>query len=120
MHYYLEIIDFENVENYEIEEFYKNKIVQMLKNPIFKNLNCGKVYKEFEFIDNNVEKSHGIIDLMIIYDKYIDIIDYKLKNIDDKSYLNQLNGYKQYIEKKLNKPVNTYLYSILDETLKKI
>ena len=59
-------------------------------------------------------KYHGIIDLMLEYDDHIDIIDYKLKNIDDKKYAEQLNGYKNFIESKSNKKVNLYLYSIID------
>lgn len=119
MHYYLEVVDFNSVEKYKIDDFYKNKIVHMLENPIFKNISCGKVYKEFEFIDKDVDK-HGIIDLMIIYDDYVDIIDYKLKNIDDDAYYEQLNGYKEYISKVTGKNVNTYLYSIFDEEIKKV
>ena len=63
---------------------------------------------------------HGIIDLMFEYEEYIDIIDYKLKDIEDKNYLNQLNGYKEYIENKTNKKVNIYLYSIINNDLRKI
>ena len=60
----------------------------------------------------------GVIDLMLEYDDYINIIDYKLKEIDDKSYVKQLTGYKKYIEEITNKRVNIYLYSILSNELK--
>ena len=43
-----------------------------------------------------------------------------IKNIKDENYLKQLNGYKEYIKGKLNKDVNIYLYSILDESVEKI
>jgi len=79
------------------------------------------VYKEYEFIyeeDNTTYK--GIIDLMLEYDNYINIIDYKLKNIDDEGYLKQLNGYKKYIEDINDKKVNIYLYSIMDDELREI
>ena len=81
----------------------------------------SKIYKEYEFIFN--EKNtlfHGIIDLMFEYEEYIDIIDYKLKSINDEAYTEQLIGYKKYIENKTNKKVNIYLYSIIDNKLKKI
>ena len=55
---------------------------------------------------------------MFEYENYIDIIDYKLKNIDDEEYLKQLEGYKNYIYNKTKKEVNIYLYSILDNDLK--
>ena len=79
------------------------------------------VYKEYEFIyevDNIQYK--GIIDLMLEYDDYINIIDYKLKNIDDENYLKQLNGYKNYIELISDKKVDIYLYSIMNDELRKL
>ena len=63
---------------------------------------------------------HGIIDLMFIYDDHIDIIDYKLKNIEDEAYMIQLNGYKEFIYLKTKKKINIYLYSILNNELKKL
>ena len=63
---------------------------------------------------------HGIIDLMLEYNDHIDIIDYKLKNIEDENYFKQLNGYKNYIENKTNKKTNIYLYSIMDNIIEEI
>ena len=85
------------------------------------NLEDAKIYKEYEFNykDSN-NKYNGVIDLMLEYNDYIDIVDYKLKNIDDEAYKKQLLGYKSYIENISSKKVNVYLYSIIDETLKKI
>ena len=79
------------------------------------------VYKEYEFIyeEDNV-RYKGIIDLMLEYDNYINIIDYKLKNIDDENYLKQLHGYKKYIESISDKNVYIYLYSIMDDELRKL
>ena len=121
IHYILETLNFNN-PNLDIEDTsIKNKIKTFLNNDIFKNINKGKIYKEYEFLFNDKnEVYHGIIDLMVVYDDYIDIIDYKLKNIDDKEYKNQLLGYKKYIQNKLNKKVNLYLYSIYDEILTKV
>ena len=69
---------------------------------------------------NNNITYHSIIDLMLEYDNNIKIIDYKLKNINDNAYLKQLNGYKDYIENRFNKPTNIYLYSVTNNTLEKI
>ena len=60
---------------------------------------------------------HGIIDLMLVYDNHIDIIDYKLMNTTSEEYINQLNGYKGYIEKTFGKSVNLYLYSIVNNEI---
>ena len=57
---------------------------------------------------------------MLEYEDYINIIDYKLKNIDDENYIKQLNGYKKYIESISNKKVYTYLYSIMDNMIKEV
>lgn len=122
-HYILENIDFKNkdIEKYDIDNFYKQHIVQFLNLDIFKNLDNATIYKEYEFMEiNDGIKSHGIIDLMIEHDNYIDIIDYKFKNIDDEAYHKQLIGYKNYIEKKTNKKVNIYLYSIMNNNLKNV
>ena len=43
-----------------------------------------------------------------------------MKNITDENYLNQLSGYKKYIENITKKRVNIYLYSILDDKLQEL
>ena len=57
---------------------------------------------------------------MIVHDEYIDIVDYKLNDLTDENYINQLNGYKAYISKNTTKQVNIYLFSLLTSTLKKL
>ena len=54
---------------------------------------------------------------MLEYDDHIDIIDYKLKYIEDDNYLKQLKGYQTYIKNKTLKDVNIYLYSVLDNKI---
>ena len=121
IHYFLELIDFKNPNLNNIDNFYKEKINNFLNQDILKNINEANIYKEYEFIDEiNNESYHGIIDLMLEYKDHIDIIDYKLKNIEDKAYINQLNGYKNYIEKKSNKKTNIYLYSILENRVEEV
>ena len=110
VHHILELDDFSNPVHDESIKFlnrYNNK--------------PEKVYKEYEFVyEENNTINHGIIDLMFEYDDFIDIIDYKLSEIEDEAYNKQLLGYKTYIESKTNKKVNTYLYSIMKDELKKI
>lgn len=122
IHEVFETIDFKTKDLCNIkDEFVLNKVNSFINSDIMQNASKAKVYKEYEFIYvKDKVKYHGIIDLMLEYDTYIDIIDYKLKNIKDKAYLEQLNGYKNYIENKCNKTVNIYLYSIIDEKLEKI
>ena len=119
IHEYLEFFDFKK-PNFEVisNQFIKDLIIKLLNHPIMKNLNSSTIYQEYEFIykENNTEY-HGVIDLMLEYDEHIDIIDYKLKDISDEAYKQQLKGYKQYISSKTDKKISLYLYSILDNKL---
>lgn len=124
IHELLELIDFKNInlDTLNLTYFEKKIIIDFLSQPIMKNIKDANILKEYEFYttdDNNQEK-HGIIDLMLEYNDHIDIIDYKLKNIEDDEYINQLHGYQQYIEKKTSKKTRCYLYSILDKKIKEI
>jgi len=115
MHYLFEIIDFNNPDYSLIDDKHKKYIEMFLNSGIDFS---GKIYKEYEFVyEEDSICHHGIIDLMIEYKDYIQIIDYKLKNIDDDNYLKQLLGYKDYISKKTGKYVSIYLYSIINGTL---
>ena len=121
IHNVFELVDFKNPNFTLINENAKKYLINFLKQDILKNIANSKIYKEYEFYyeyQNN--KMHGIIDLMIEYDDYIDIIDYKLKNIKDDNYIKQLKGYKEYIFNKTNKKVNIYLYSILDDKMESL
>jgi len=124
-----ELINKDNIKSME----YGTKIHEMMEfsnvtdnecfNRLFNKIdnNYINLYREYEFMYEEQDGIYnGIIDLMIEYSDYINIIDYKLKNIDDKNYNKQLNGYKKYIESITNKRVNIYLYSILDDELKEV
>ena len=103
LHYIFEIEDFNTTTNKYVLNFL-NKI----------DRNYINIYKEYEFIYND---TIGIIDLILEYDNHIDIIDYKTKNVVDEAYINQLTGYKNYIESITDKKINLYLYSIVDDEL---
>ncbi len=121
MHYYLEVLDFNNPDFEGIENKYVNKLKAFLGSDIMANVSLAKIYKEYEFVykEGNEEK-HGIIDLLLEYYDHFVIIDYKTKNIDDEHYDEQLNGYRNYISSLSNKSVKCYLYSIIDETYREV
>ena len=121
VHEVLELIDFKNYDEKVIEDkFIRSKVTKFLNSDFMKDVKNANIYHEYEFIyDKDNTSYHGIIDLMLEYDDYIDIVDFKLKNIDDEKYLNQLNGYREYINSISNKKANIYLYSIIDETIQK-
>ena len=122
VHEVLENINLKNPDYALINNsFIERKIKAFLSSDITKNIQEANIYKEYEFMyESDNITHHGIIDLMLEYDKYIDIIDYKLSDITDENYINQLNGYKEYIKKISNKEVNVYLYSIIKEQVKRI
>ena len=122
VHEILEHIDFKNLDLSLIENsFIKNIINSLVKTPLFKDIENAIIFKEYEFIDYDLGiEYHGKIDLMIVHDEYIDIVDYKLNDLTDENYINQLNGYKTYISKNTTKQVNIYLFSLLTSTLKKL
>ena len=118
IHYVLENLDFINPDfsNIDLPTIYVDKIKSFLKTELFNN-DIKEIYKEYDFI---YEDKMGTIDLIIEYDNVIKVVDYKLKNINDISYSEQLKGYKSYLEKITNKEIELYLYSILDEKLERI
>ena len=117
-HYILENIDFTNPDYSLLNNDEISMVENFLSIPELANINNATIFKEYEFInDRNNKIERGIIDLMLVYKDYIDIIDYKLKNTSDDAYYKQLKGYKNYIENKTNKKTNIYLYSILDKEL---
>lgn len=120
IHYYLESLDLKNPNLDNIDDYFKEKIEAFLNCDLLKNIKNAKIYQEYEFIDDNLEERHGIIDLMLEYSDHVDIIDYKLKNIDDDAYLLQLGGYRDYIKKIVNKDVYIYLYSLIDAKYQKL
>ena len=121
MHYYLELLDLKNPDLSIIPSELKNNINTFLNSDLLRNIKNCKVYQEYEFVYNyDNQETHGIIDLLIEYDDHFDIIDYKLKNIDDENYDKQLNGYRDYIKSISNKIVNCYLYSIIDNDYREV
>ena len=123
VHEVLEQLDFSNpnFSNIPLPSWLIEKIKMFLQNPLIKENLYNKMYKEYEFtyLENNVS-SHGIIDLLIETPDKMIIIDYKLKEINDENYFSQLNGYRKVIKNKTNKQAECYLYSIMDNYLKKV
>lgn len=112
-HKLLELVDFKSKDTSFIQDSYKRKIIdKVLKLDIFDNLNDSKIFKEYEYVEDNQK---GIIDLLIVFKDHIYIIDYKTKNIDEKKYHHQLETYYRNINRlfKVNN-IKTFLVSIKD------
>ena len=122
VHALFERIDFTNNKLPYIEDdYYKEKLTNFMNSTFMKKYQDYKKYQEYEFVYNNSNKNyHGKIDLLLVGESNAIIIDYKLKNTKDDAYIQQLNGYKEMISKKLNLETSCYLYSIIDEVFVKI
>ena len=111
MHKIFEYEDFNNPQNKHVIDFlntygYKKE---------------STVYKELEFTyEKDGKEINGVIDLLVEYPDHIDIIDYKLSNIEDENYNKQLKEYKEYISSIKDKSIEIYLYSINNKTLVKL
>ena len=122
VHALFERIDFTNNKlPYVEDDYYKEKLTNFMNSTFMKKYQDYKKYQEYEFVYNNSNKNyHGKIDLLLVGESNAIIIDYKLKNTKDDAYIQQLNGYKEMISKKLNLETSCYLYSIIDEVFVKI
>lgn len=122
-HKALESLDFKNpeIDKLPIDDFMKDSLKDILALDIFKNIKEAKTYHELEFyFKDNLDNYHGVIDLLVIYEDHIDIIDYKLSNLDSEEYKRQLSIYKKYVKSISNLDINLYLLSILKKEVKKI
>lgn len=123
MHYVFEVYDFknDNIDELNITNIEKEKVINFLKHDEVKDIKNAKIYKEHEIRFTDGENTfHGFIDLLLEYDDHFDIIDYKLSNIENDEYRIQLSGYKDYIENNYHKKTNIYLYSINKDIFKKL
>ena len=135
LHSYLEQIDYsnfpninlnfiENLKDRKLIENFINELISLLSNSTF-NLSNLTFYQEFEYFDIEQEK-YGSIDFLCVdsINKKAVIIDYKLKNIDDEHYLDQLSTYKRNVTRIFEIPdkqnIDCYLYSIIDSKLDKL
>ena len=122
LHSIMEHLDFKNIDLSNLDDSDKDIISNVLKCKLFTNIRDAKTYHEHEFVfDNKNKEYHGIIDLLAIYDDHIDIIDYKLSNINHKEYDKQLSIYKDYVKTIDNsKPIRCYLLSLLSAEVREV
>ena len=121
LHEIMETIDFNNPDISYLDKSDYDIVSNVLKNELFKNIKDASTYHEHEFYFNKDGKMyHGIIDLLVVYDDHIDIIDYKLSNIDHKEYDRQLGIYKEYIESVSKLPIKCYLLSLLKNVIREV
>ena len=121
LHYLLEIFDYETKDYSFIKDKKMQKYVKNVVNcGLFDNINKTKFLHEFEFFDEK-NQVNGVIDALLIKDNEIDIIDFKLKKIDDENYDKQLHVYYDYIVQIANnKPIKMFLVSAITGEVKEV
>ncbi len=120
MHALLEIIDLKNPDTSFITDAGEKALVEKtLKSSIFQKLKSAEIFKEYQFIDseNHVD---GIIDLLLVFEDRCLIVDYKLKNLDDEAYREQLVVYQHFVERTFSRPTQCYLLSVLTGEVKEV
>ena len=120
IHYLLEIANYESKDLSFIKDRRMKRYVEnVLKADNFTNVKNEDVLHEYSFYDekNNVS---GVIDCLIIRNDSIDIIDFKLKNIDDEKYVMQLHTYRDYIKQISDKNIHMYLIAAITGEVKEI
>ena len=113
LHAYLEKMDLttkstDYVKNRQMKKYVYN----VMNSSIFNGVSNEQVRHEYRFYDeeNNIQ---GYIDALIVKDNEIDIVDFKLKNIDESEYDRQLRIYKSYISKLTSLPVRMFLLAAI-------
>lgn len=113
LHEILQVIDFYHPDYSFIKvKRYIELVKDFLSQPFMKDIDKARIFKEHQFIDEE-NGIMGVIDLLMIYQDRAVIVDYKLKNISDEEYKEQLKFYQAYIERITGKPTQTILYSLL-------
>ena len=120
IHYLLEVADFETKDTSYISDGRMRRYINnVLSSELFKNVKNSQVLREYSFFDEKNVVS-GIIDCLLLKDDEVDIIDFKLKNLDDDKYVLQLRTYRDYIEQITDKKIGMYLISAITGEVKEI
>lgn len=120
LHAYLEKMDLDNKSLDYIKNLRMKKYVyNVMNSSLFKGVSNKDVRHEFAFYDEE-SGIQGYIDALIIKENEIDIVDFKLKNIDDSEYDRQLRIYKSYIAKKTDKPVKMFLLAAITGEVREV
>ena len=120
MHSLLESISLTSPDYSFIENQREKQMVSGVINLLNKlSIEKAKIFKEYQFV-NDTNQTRGIIDLLLVYEDKAIVVDYKLKNISDKEYKEQLNVYKEFVKGTFKLSTECYLLSIVDQKLEKI
>ena len=120
LHAYLEDMNLDTrsvdyVKNRQMKKYVYN----VMNSPLFIGIKNDQVRHEYRFYDED-SGVQGYIDCLILKDDEIDIIDFKLKKVDEIEYDRQLRIYKSYISKICKKPVKMYLLAAITGEIREV
>ena len=120
LHAYLENMDLESKNlDYVKNRQMKKYVYNVMNSSLFKGIKNNQVRHEFRFYDEE-ENIQGYIDALIVKENEIDIVDFKLKNIDEVEYDRQLRIYKSYLSKKTTLPIKMYLLAAITGEIREV
>lgn len=119
LHSCLECIDFSHPSYEGLPQEEAFLVRRFLSSDIFKGLRQPEFYKEYEFIDEEYQR-RGIIDCLIVDGDEARIVDYKLKEIDDDQYDEQLRIYGDFVRRYFGKNPRLFLYSIFQGVYREV
>ena len=111
----LESKNLDYVKNRQMKKYVYN----VMNSSLFKGIKNNQVRHEFRFYDEE-ENIQGYIDALIVKENEIDIVDFKLKNIDEVEYDRQLRIYKSYLSKKTTLPIKMYLLAAINGEIREV
>lgn len=112
LHYLLELVNFKSKDTTFIDDPKMRRMVdRVISLSILGDIDRGEVFKEYPWFDEDT-KTTGIIDGFILYQDRIVLFDYKLSNIDDIAYDEQVQKYASYLSKAFHLPIRAYLISL--------
>lgn len=120
LHAYLERMDLSTKSlDYVKNRQMKKYVYNVMNSSLFKDIDNNQVRHEYRFYDED-KNIQGYIDALIIKDNEIDIVDFKLKNIDEEEYDKQLIVYKSYLKKQTNLPIKMYLLAAITGEIREV
>ena len=119
IHELLENINFDTRDLSFIKDKGHYRIIEKIIGlPFFKKATNDNVFQEYPFVDE--EGGLRFIDCFINLDTKIILLDYKLKNLEHPSYIEQVKRYGSYLQKQFKKKIEAHLVALLTGETKEI
>ena len=120
LHAYLENFNLETKSlDYVKNRQMKKYVYNVMHSSLFDGVKNNEVLHEYRFFDEE-SGIEGYIDALIVKENEIDIVDFKLKNIDEKEYDRQLRIYKSFLARQTKLPIKMYLLAAMTGEIREV